>query len=237
VNFKQVFSQADLSRTDLTILNAIFDNPDACIDEGIRAVSVRCHSSPSTLVRLAKKLGFRGYLELVYFIKFNLVMAPAFQEQPQPTAPASLKQQTQFLDLLDSGKILIHGSGFSQLVAQYMYNKFMTLGIDSYLSLWPDFEILDREMRFRFDMVIVISKSGNSSSALSWSDAVKRNNIRLAAFCGDGNSPLAQQADMTFIYEDRQKYDHDIYYPNPFFGHCLLGFENLIKAWFERRSR
>ena len=188
-------------------------------------------------MRLAKKLGFRGYLELVYFIKFNLVMAPAFQEQPQPTAPASLKQQTQFLDLLDSGKILIHGSGFSQLVAQYMYNKFMTLGIDSYLSLWPDFEILDREMRFRFDMVIVISKSGNSSSALSWSDAVKRNNIRLAAFCGDGNSPLAQQADMTFIYEDRQKYDHDIYYPNPFFGHCLLGFENLIKAWFERRSR
>lgn len=79
MNFKQVFSQADLSKTDLTILNAIFDNPDACIDDGIRAVSVRCHSSPSTLVRLAKKLGFRGYLELVYFIKFNLVMAPALQ--------------------------------------------------------------------------------------------------------------------------------------------------------------
>lgn len=90
--------------------------------------------------------------------------------------------------MLDSGKILIHGSGFSQLVAQYMYNKFMTLGIDSYLSLWPDFEILDQKMRFRFDMVIVISKSGNSNSALSWSEAVKRNNIRLAAFCGDGDS-------------------------------------------------
>ncbi|MNC80051.1 hypothetical protein D3C75_1327140 [compost metagenome] len=64
---------------------------------------------------------------------------------------------------------------------------------------------------------------------------MKRNNIRLAAFCGDGDSPLARQADMTFLYEDRQKYDHDIYYPNPFFGHCLLGFENLVKAWFERR--
>ncbi len=97
-----------------------------------------------------------------------------------------------------------------------MYNKFMTLGVDSYLSLWPDFDILDRETRFRFDMVIVISKSGNSGSALSWSEAVKRNRILLAAFCGDGGSPLAQQADMTFLFEDRQKYDHDIYYPNPF---------------------
>jgi D-arabinose 5-phosphate isomerase GutQ len=113
----------------------------------------------------------------------------------------------------------------------------MTLGVDSYLSLWPDFDILDRETRFRFDMVIVISKSGNSGSALSWSEAVKRNHILLAAFCGDGDSPLAQQADMTFLFEDRQKYDHDIYYPNPFFGHCLLGFENVITAWFERRGR
>ncbi|MEX0632708.1 SIS domain-containing protein [Serratia ureilytica] len=83
-------------------------------------------------------------------------------------------------------------------MAQYMYNKFMTLGVDGYLSLWPDFDILDRETRFRFDMVIVISKSGNSGSALSWSEAVKRNRILLAAFCGDGDSPLAQQADMTF---------------------------------------
>ncbi|CAI0739542.1 DNA-binding transcriptional repressor RpiR [Serratia quinivorans] len=237
VNFKQVFSQADLSKTDLAILNCILDNPDACIDEGIRALSARCYSSPSTVVRLAKKLGFRGYLELVYFIKFNLAMAPAYLAEKSAPVAVSVQQQAQFLDLLDEGKILIHGSGFSQLVAQYMYNKFMTLGIDSYLSLWPDFDILDRETRFRFNMVIVISKSGNSGSALNWSEAVKRNDIRLAAFCGDGDSPLAQQADMSFIYEDRQKYDHDIYYPNPFFGHCLLGFENLIKAWFERRSR
>ncbi|MEG9602818.1 MurR/RpiR family transcriptional regulator [Serratia nematodiphila] len=236
MNFKQVFSQAELSKTDLTILHCILDNPDACIDDGIRAVSARCYSSPSTLVRLAKKLGFHGYLELVYFIKFNLTMAPAYQAE-RATSAAPPAQQAQFLDLLDNGKILIHGSGFSQLVAQYMYNKFMTLGVDSYLSLWPDFDILDRETRFRFDMVIVISKSGNSGSALSWSEAVKRNRILLAAFCGDGGSPLAQQADMTFLFEDRQKYDHDIYYPNPFFGHCLLGFENVITAWFERRGR
>lgn len=46
MNFKQVFSQAELSKTDLTILHCILDNPDACIDDGIRAVSARCYSSP-----------------------------------------------------------------------------------------------------------------------------------------------------------------------------------------------
>ena len=34
----------------------------------------QCYSNPSSLVRLAKKLKFSGWLELVYFIKFNITM-------------------------------------------------------------------------------------------------------------------------------------------------------------------
>lgn len=83
-------------------------------------------------VRLAKKLKFSGWLELVYFIKFNITMPKLdvtndidyMSVQPEEALTpllASLKQQ----------RILIHGSGFSQLIAQYIYNKFLVTGVNA----------------------------------------------------------------------------------------------------------
>ena len=92
------------------------------------------NSATATLfpVRLAKKLKFSGWLELVYFIKFNITMPKLdvtndidyMSVQPEEALTpllASLKQQ----------RILIHGSGFSQLIAQYIYNKFLVTGVNA----------------------------------------------------------------------------------------------------------
>lgn len=89
-------------------------------------------ATPLPLVRLAKKLKFSGWLELVYFIKFNITMPKLdvtndidyMSVQPEEALTpllASLKQQ----------RILIHGSGFSQLIAQYIYNKFLVTGVNA----------------------------------------------------------------------------------------------------------
>ena len=43
---------------------------------------------------------------------------------------------------------------------------------------------------------------------------------------------VAQAADTAFIIHDPQKFDDDIYWSNPFFGYCILGFERLLKMWF-----
>ena len=48
----------------------------------------------------------------------------------------------------------------------------------------------------------------------------------------DYQSPLAQAANTAFIIHDPQKFDDDIYWSNPFFGYCILGFERLLKMWF-----
>ncbi|EBW6088567.1 MurR/RpiR family transcriptional regulator, partial [Salmonella enterica subsp. enterica serovar Enteritidis] len=39
-----------------------------------------------------------------------------------------------------------------------------------------------------------------------------------------------------FIIHDPQKYDDDIYWSNPFFGYCILGFEHLLKLWFNQKK-
>ena len=64
--------------------------------------------------------------------------------------------------------------------------------------------------------------------------ALEGKEINLVCFTGDYQSPLAQAADTAFIIHDPQKFDDDIYWSNPFFGYCILGFERLLKMWFTR---
>ncbi|MEG8605680.1 SIS domain-containing protein [Klebsiella pneumoniae] len=233
MDVENIFRDVKLSKTEMAVLRFIQNDPAQCIRQGVRAVAEQCYSNPSSLVRLAKKLKFSGWLELVYFIKFNITMPKLdvtndidyMSVQPEEALTpllASLKQQ----------RILIHGSGFSQLIAQYIYNKFLVTGVNASLALWPDYEILEQKNAACFDSIWIISKSGRSSSALNWVKALEGKEINLVCFTGDYQSPLAQAADTAFIIHDPQKFDDDIYWSNPFFGYCILGFERLLKMWF-----
>ncbi|MGC6232149.1 MurR/RpiR family transcriptional regulator [Hafnia paralvei] len=236
MDIKNIFRDTVLNNTEIGVLQYIQANPEKCIQEGIRSVAERCYSNPSTLVRLAKKLKFSGWLEMVYFIKFNITLPKLdvtndvnfMNIQPQEKLESLLQR-------LAKERVLIHGSGFSQLIAQYIYNKFLVTGVNASLALWPDYEILEQKNANKFDSVWIISKSGRSSSALSWVKALEQKNIDLVCFTGDHESPLAQAADTSFIIHDPQKYDDDIYWSNPFFGYCILGFEHLLKLWFNQR--
>ncbi|CDL60343.1 transcriptional regulator, RpiR family [Klebsiella pneumoniae IS39] len=146
MDVENIFRDVKLSKTEMTVLRFIQNDPEQCIRQGVRAVAEQCYSNPSSLVRLAKKLKFSGWLELVYFIKFNITMPKLdvtndidyMSVQPEEALTpllASLKQQ----------RILIHGSGFSQLIAQYIYNKFLVTGVNASLALWPDYEILEQK--------------------------------------------------------------------------------------------
>ncbi|MBB1202295.1 MurR/RpiR family transcriptional regulator [Enterobacteriaceae bacterium 89] len=235
MELENIFRDVKLSKTEITVLRCIQSDPEKCIREGIRAVAEQCYSNPSSIIRLAKKLKFSGWLELVYFIKFNITMPKLdvtndvdFMKIQPPERLSAV------LNGLQHQRILIHGSGFSQLIAQYIYNKFLVTGVNASLALWPDYEILEQKSATKFDAIWIISKSGRSSSSLNWVKALEGKATDLICFTGDYQSPLAQAADTAFIIHDPQKYDDDIYWSNPFFGYCILGFEHLLKLWFRQ---
>jgi DNA-binding MurR/RpiR family transcriptional regulator len=237
MDLTNLFRDVQLSKTEVTVLQYIQTNPELCLSQGIRNVAEQCYSNPSSLVRLAKKLKFSGWLELVYFIKFNITLPKLdvtndidFMNIQPPERLEPL------LHRLQNERILIHGSGFSQLIAQYIYNKFLVIGVNASLALWPDYEILEQKNAAKFDSIWIISKSGRSSSALSWLNALKDKDTELICFTGDYQSPLAQAANTAFIIHDPQKYDDDIYWSNPFFGYCILSFEHLLKLWFHQKQ-
>lgn len=236
MDLKNLFRDVKLTKIEVAVLQYIQNNPEQCIREGVRTVAERCYSNPSSLVRLAKKLKFSGWLEMVYFIKFNITMPKLDVTNDVDFMKIQPEEQLEpLLKSLHNDRILIHGSGFSQLIAQYIYNKFLVIGVNASLALWPDYEILEQKTAAKFDSIWIISKSGRSSSALSWVKAMENKDINLVCFTGDYQSPLAQAADTSFIIHDPQKFDDNIYWSNPFFGYCILGFEHLLKQWFVQK--
>ncbi len=173
MDVENIFRDVKLSKTEMTVLRFIQNDPEQCIRQSSRCGRTVLQQ-PLFPGPAGEKLKFSGWLELVYFIKFNITMPKLdvtndidyMSVQPEEALTpllASLKQQ----------RILIHGSGFSQLIAQYIYNKFLVTGVNASLALWPDYEILEQKNAACFDSIWIISKSGRSSSALNWVKALE----------------------------------------------------------------
>ncbi|WP_313468248.1 MurR/RpiR family transcriptional regulator [Carnobacterium sp.] len=62
-------NRSKLSENDLDILAYILTNKETVTHLGIHDLSIRSHTSKSTIVRLTQKLGFSGFSEFKYYLK------------------------------------------------------------------------------------------------------------------------------------------------------------------------
>ncbi|WP_192986582.1 MurR/RpiR family transcriptional regulator [Carnobacterium mobile] len=62
-------NRSKLSENDLDILSYILTNKETIAHLGIHDLSIRSHTSKSTIVRLTQKLGFSGFSEFKYYLK------------------------------------------------------------------------------------------------------------------------------------------------------------------------
>ena len=65
----RLFKNQNLSDSDIKILEYIVDNPEKVQKEGIRQLAKINFTSTASIIRLAKKLGYSGYNELIFDVK------------------------------------------------------------------------------------------------------------------------------------------------------------------------
>ncbi|WP_242698022.1 MurR/RpiR family transcriptional regulator [Bacillus sp. SD088] len=58
-----------LNDNDLHVISYISQNIELCKDKTVTEIAKYSNVSPSTIIRMTKKLGFRGYSEFRYFLK------------------------------------------------------------------------------------------------------------------------------------------------------------------------
>ena len=69
MNIERTFKGIKLTSNDKIILDYITKNIDTCLEEGVRGVAKNSFSSTSSIMRLSKKLGYSGFVELIYDLK------------------------------------------------------------------------------------------------------------------------------------------------------------------------
>lgn len=220
---------------DIKLVEYLKSNIDEALKLGVRGVAQKNYTSTSRIMRLAKKMNYSGFLEMMYSFRENYIDLKIELNTQGTFRVRKSSEIEEFIDILKNGKIAIYGGGFSGIVADYIYQKLLVLGLDVIHILSIDPHVLKKN-NLKFDLLLIISKSGETQHCFEFLKTAKELGAKTTSFTGNRNSKISQNSDFAFYFEDHFKDDDDIFYPNPFFGYCIIGFEEIVNRYFQKYS-
>lgn len=232
---EKLFVAAKLSETERDVLVYLINHIEVIDELNIRDVASACFTSTTTVIRLAKKLGYRGWSEMA--IELKGLTAPAqnvfsVQDGDRRSAVRDVVCTQQDIDtfhelLARPGIICLYGEGYSSLVMEYIEKKLIIgghhtvnhnlLGTNTLLKQISD-------ISFGF----FISKGGSTVSVNEAARRCKHQDIPVVCLTGNPRSKLASYADARFVIHDDDPFDTEIRGCNLFFARCIAAFELLL---------
>lgn len=128
------------------------------------------------------------------------------------------------VEMISSAKqIFVYGSGRSGLVGKFFAMRLVQLGLVAYFIGETITPVVNPG-----DVVVLISNTGRTQSTLLVESIVKRINARVIAVTSDGSSPLAENADLTFIIKYNKKRSELAPLGTLFEDAAVIFFDSLI---------
>ncbi|MCM3597056.1 MurR/RpiR family transcriptional regulator [Metabacillus idriensis] len=218
-----------INDTEYTILLDLIEHIDQLQTYSIREAAKNNFVSTSSISRLCIKLGLSGYSELKFHLKNQYdylqenqddthssmkktasVLLDTFQQNYKKTIdPLNETDLKQFIKLLTgSSHIGVCGSGISEIVANYFTQRFQIIGKNTWLVNVSAPGGIYMNQLAKSQLMVVFSRSGESSYILSKAQIAKRQGIKIAAITSSQNSTLAEMADLILpIYGSREPLD------------------------------
>ncbi len=201
-------------------LDYMLEHPEEIPQLSVKQLSELSYSSPSTIVRLCRKLGFGGFKDVQKSVLYELaVRAPAppwSGREPYPESGAdiidsvtyrniaSLEDSRKLVDsealnkavdyICNADTVLLFGLGASLLVAQDAYLKFIR--IDKHCSCCEDIHsqyVLARNAR-PTDAALIISYSGRTEEICRCADILVEQRTPIIAITRFEPSPISRMA-------------------------------------------
>ena len=231
----------DETRVITSIVNHIENNEPKV---GIAQIAEENFVSASFIIKMCKRLGFRGYSELFYSLSRRIRDDGAQPDAGQLKAlidnyePAAVERFCAYLTRYHECKMFVVGAGFADLVADYIVQR---LGVSGFMVFnrvhFYDYMLFreknERAMQSNVkpSLIIAISQSGESEGVLNDVVRARQNGFGVASFTKRADSALARMSDITFVVDGaRQTLISDV--PNHFFGKVILAFEELMGVYF-----
>lgn len=213
---------ASLSSTEQQIAGFILDNPEATADLTVRELADRTFSSPSSVLRVCRAVGFLGYKDMRHALIQELAALgdrgshPEEEVAPEDSVQDIINKVTHknVQSLLDTQRLLdpevvedcvrllsgarmimLFGIGASLLAAKDAYLKFLRLDKPCMVNEDWHSQLLQAVNSTPQDVGIVFSYSGQTVEMIQCMKAMKENGTPVIAITRYYPSAVAKMAD------------------------------------------
>lgn len=233
----QIRNHAKLSANEEAILEFIEHNLDKIGSMTIQTMAKQTFSSTSTIFRLAKKLGFDGYSEMIYELTHYQGQHTLNEENVNELAEIfsavfernrKTSEELKHLFANNDATIYILGTGYSGIIAEYLYKKLLGKGTNVIFSNGADSNALFLNNINRIDILLCVSKSGLTPTITEKAQIANQHQIPIVSFTQDSENKLATLATHNFVIENHQKFDWNNQKTGLFFPVLLMVFECLF---------
>lgn len=218
-----------LNETEYRILSYVLSE----IEKGknkinIRSIAKESYVSTTTVIKLAKKLGYEGYSDMIFSLKKR------FKEERNNSAGIELSSILKVVDFqsinfftkeLFNHKeqcIYIVGLGFSSIASSYFVKRLATLGILAYDGSPVDMIRWNKEK----SIIIILSKSGETQDFIDIATISKNMNHTLFVITSNVESTLAKMSNCLLTINTGSSTSYNI--PDFFIGRTIILFEYIL---------
>ena len=236
----------NLSELDEKIVHYIIEHIDDILEKGVRGVAKDNYTSPSTIIRLAKKLGYTGFIDLYYQILPMVKKTEGSQADNdedflrisqedffKENSREDIEQFIQQVLYLKQKYLFIYATGFSAIAAEYLYKKLLVLGKKTIIATGTDSIGVFENNLEDIGALIVISKSGETQLVIDKLLVAKEQNIFTVTFTKETTNRAAEISDLNFKIIDNNKLDDRNMLPNSFFPRLLMLVEFIFKTYLD----
>ncbi|KQB87452.1 HTH-type transcriptional regulator GlvR [Corynebacterium lowii] len=205
-------AQGTWNDTERDILSYLLAHQDEAAEASVQQIAQRTYTSTSSVMRLAKRLGFSGFAEMKYFIRTALRQS---EEQPSPD-PLAL-QRHDLLDTLDhldslsiepivarlyqSNTVYCLGTGSSQRLAASEFAKSLMANGKQATVITDLTEMkVSLPMMKPSDTLVLISLAGTNPDFIEIPRAASLRGVPTLALTRLSNNPLASAAQWNIHY-------------------------------------
>jgi len=217
----------DVEDDIVTYLRSKADNAN---ELSINKIAREMFIAPNTIVRFAKKLGYKGFSELKYSLAFE--KGPVADEEIQKLEsifePEISKHILQTINLIDkrqvadvlrriyeADSISLYGLGdsqyFCELLAKYLSR--VSKNIEMRFHILYDSEYNISRLK-QGDVTIFISASGETSQIVDLAGKAHKKGSYIIAITMDTDNTLRRIADTTLVFSSEDKYCADYNVPD-----------------------
>ncbi|WP_213583642.1 MurR/RpiR family transcriptional regulator [Paenibacillus sp. J2TS4] len=219
---------SSLTKSEKKVADTVLKDPEAAVFFTITDLAEKADVGETSVIRLCRKLGFKGYQEFKLSIVQDLA-TPAEQihgeieenDNTETVAKKITSQNTQALNnalsllneqhlvkivdaMIAADSIFFYGVGSSGVTAMDAKYRFMRLGFQVDAIMDSHMMAMNASLAGKNDVVGVISTSGSTKDVVDAVTIAKASGAFIFCITNHAKSPVTQQADAVLLGTSRE---------------------------------